>query len=70
MRTVKVLILLTTLALLLVPESASASRGVCGFECNVEGYDFCIYTGARNYACWQIQGGCISGGSSCGGQGM
>jgi hypothetical protein len=70
MRTVKTVIALIALTFLLVPEKAFASRGVCGFECNLDGFDFCIYTGAPNYACWQIQGGCISGGHSCSGGGM
>jgi len=70
MKAIKIVIVLLFLVMLFVPASASASRALCGFECNIEGFDFCIATGNPNMACWQIQGGCISGGYICSGGGM
>ena len=57
-----------TIFLFAAPASARP-EGMCNFRCNVEGFDFCIRTGEPNYACWEITGGCISGGSPCGGPG-
>lgn len=54
--------------LLFAASPASARSGaLCGFRCNVEHFDFCIYTGERNYACWEMYGGCMSGGYNCDG---
>ena len=58
------------IALFLLSSPASASSALCGHRCNVEGSDFCIYTGERNYACWEMSGGCMSGGYPCDGGGL
>jgi hypothetical protein len=68
MRRLLVFLLLAALLLIAAPVSAR-SEAMCGFRCNVEGFDFCIATWERNYACWEMTGGCISGGYNCGGPG-
>ena len=56
------LVILCVLVLLVLSVPASAKPApLCGFRCNVEHFDFCIYTGEVRYQCYQIYGGCVSG---------
>lgn len=52
------------LALLLLASPSQAGPGICWYECNIDGRDYCFYTGDCFAKCWNMAGGCLSGTSA------
>jgi hypothetical protein len=57
----RIIVSILVIAGLLVPAARSEAARLCGWECNLQGLNICVFSDNRGYRCWQLQGGCISG---------
>lgn len=48
---------------LFLPAVEVNATGHCEMECNLQNFNFCIFTGNERIKCWNITGGCVSGAS-------